>query len=166
MRCGATAFTALLVVSCTGNQQSKDPGTATARPDLEACTWEDGQPALREWNRAAAVWVNDYLDISVSANDFVQTSRRVLPTLEQVVYELQDVRDCMSGVDQAYMRRLVSLYNDKVTALQALETAVLLGSLEGEENALRMLDSANAGTSALACEIAALTGNTVPGAIC
>jgi hypothetical protein len=134
--------------------------------ESEACIWEDAQPAFREWNRVAAELVADYLDLSVSAEAYVQTSRRLLPALEQVLYDLQDVRDCIAPFNRELMRPFVSTYNRKLTALQAFETAVLIGSFEGEQDAVAMLDAANNETMELACELADLLQEELQKASC
>jgi hypothetical protein len=120
-----------------------------------SCTWEDAQPALRTWNRAAGELVADYLDLSVSAEAYVQTSRRTMPILDQVVLDLQETRDCMAPFDQNLFAPFVSGYNRKASAMQALEFAVDSSLLAAEEDALAMLDAANLATNEAICDLVA-----------
>jgi len=159
--CAATDNTNIGTVA---SQFLADTEASSSEP--AACVFEDAQPAVREWNRAAGDLIVDYLDPSVTADKYIQTSKRLLPTLEQVVYDLQDVRDCMNSFDQGYMRRLASLYSREVTALQALETAIRVGSYEGEQNAVKMIEAATAEKNDLACEIVRLAGGDATGLSC
>ena len=107
--------------------------------------------------------VASYLDVSVGPNQYVADSERIVPTLNRVVRDMRDLRECLPADERAAFEPFLGTYNDKLSGYVALQNAVRFGSLEMEETAVEMLVAANAKSVGMVCEIARITGERLPG---
>jgi len=137
---------AILVASCSDGQ------ILDAYPKSSGCTLADGQPILRRWNAESAVLLADYIDQSVSADEYLFTSDSQLPKLESVVSDLSKLSNCLPAEAQAFFSQMLSSYNRKLTAYAALGNGIRIGSAQMESDAIKSLEAANGDSLALACQ--------------
>ena len=177
----------LLIASCAADTQSSNPSPTTAArvttttkapvttqaptttrvPTTTApsCSIDDeARDLVREWNRVSAELLASYMDMSVTSEQYVADSERLMPKLNRVVQDLRYLRECLPADERVVFEPFLGTYNDKLSGYSALGNAVRLGSGEMEETAIEMLMAANAEAMAMACEIARITGDRLPGA--
>jgi len=136
--------------------------TTTTSP---SCSLEDeGRDLIREWNRVSAELLASFMNTSVTAEQYVKDSERLLPILSRVVGDLRTMRSCLPADERTVFEPLLGTYNDKMSGYSGLETGVRLGSPTAQEDAIRILTDANARSLAMACEIARVAGQRFPGA--
>ena len=176
----------LLIASCAADTQSASPPpttaarvatttkapvttqapTTTRAPTTTApsCSIDDeARDLVREWNRVSAELLASYMDASVTSEQYVADSERLMPKLNRVVQDLRYLRECLPADELVVFEPFLGTYNDKLSGYSALGNAVRLGSGEMEETAIEMLMAANAQSMAVACEIARITGDRLPG---
>ena len=176
----------LLIASCAADTQSSNPPpttaarvttttkapattqapTTTRAPTTTApsCSIDDeARDLVREWNRVSAELLASYMDASVTSEQYVADSERLMPKLNRVVQDLRYLRECLAADERVVFEPFLRTYNDKLSGYSALGNAVRLGSGEMEETAIEMLMAANAESMAIACEIARITGERLPG---
>jgi len=177
----------LLIASCAADTQSASPPpttaarvatttkapvttqapTTTRAPTTTApsCSIDDeARDLVREWNRVSAELLASYMGASVPSVQYVADSERLMPKLNRVVQDLRYLRECLPADELVVFEPFLGTYNDKLSGYSALGNAVRLGSGEMEETAIEMLMAANAESMAMACEIARITGERLPGA--
>ena len=177
----------LLIASCAADTQSSNPPpttaahvttttkapattqapTTTRAPPTTApsCSIDDeARDLVREWNRVSAELLASYIDMSVTSEQYVADLERLMPKLNRVVQDLRYLRECLPADELMVFEPFLGTYNDKLSGYSALGNAVRLGSGEMEETAIEMLMTANAESMAMACEIARITGDRLPGA--
>lgn len=137
---------AILVASCSDGQ------ILDAYPTTSRCTLADGQPILRTWNAESAVLLADYIDQSVSADEYLVTSDSQLPKLESVVSDLSKLSNCLPADIQGFFSQLLSTYNRKLNAYAALGNGIRIRSVQMELDAIKSLEAANGDSLALACQ--------------
>ena len=187
MKRWATPFVlSLLIASCATDTQSSSPSPTTARvttttkapvatqaptttraPTTVApsCSIDDeARDLVREWNRVSAELLASYMDVSVTSEQYVADSARLMSKLNRVVQDLRYLRECLPADELVVFEPFLGTYNDKLSGYSALGNAVSLGSGEMEETAVEMLMAANAESMAMVCEIARITGERLPGA--
>ena len=117
--------------------------------------WNESSRLTRQWNYRSAEIVEAYIDESVSLDQYLNTSRTILPYLEGIVVELRSLAACLSNpsLSQSF-DRIVDSYAGKLTGYFTLENSVRLGDIDGEQIALEMLKQAQkAGQDALCSEL-------------
>jgi len=177
---------ALLIASCAADTQSASPPpttaarvatttkapvttqapTTTRAPTTTApsCSIDDeARDLVREWNRVSAELLASYMDASVISEQYVADSERLMPKLNRVVQDLRYLRECLPADELVVFEPFLGTYNDKLSGYSALGNAVRLGSGEMEETAIEILMAANAESVGMACEIARITGDRLPG---
>ena len=187
MKRWATPFViSFLIASCATDTQSSSPSPTTARvttttkapvatqfptttraPTTVApsCSIDDeARDLVREWNRVSAELLASYMDVSVTSEQYVADSARLMSKLNRVVQDLRYLRECLPTDELVAFEPFLGTYNDKLSGYSALGNAVRLGSGEMEETAVEMLMAANAESMAMVCEIARITGERLPGA--
>ena len=174
-----------LITGCTTATQSSSPSPTTVRvttttkapattqaptttraPTTTAPSCSiDGEASdlVGEWNRVSAELLASYMDVSVSSKQYVADSERLMPKLNRVVQDLRYLRECLLADELVLFEPFLVTYNDKLSGYTVLGDAVRLGSGEMEETATEMLMAANAESIAMACEIARITGERLPG---
>ena len=176
----------LLIASCAADTQSSSPppttaarvatttkapvttqaSTTTRAPTTTApsCSIDDeARDLVREWNRVSAELLASYMDASVTSEQYVADSERLMPKLNRVVQDLRYLRECLPADELVVFEPFLGTYNDKLSGYSALGNAVRLGSGEMEETAIEILMAANAESVEMACEIARITGERLPG---
>ena len=176
----------LLIASCAADTQSFSPPpttaarvatttkapvttqapTTTRAPTTTApsCSIDDeARDLVREWNRVSAELLASYMDVSVTSEQYVADSERLMPKLNRVVQDLRYLRECLPADELVVFEPFLGTYNDKLSGYSALGNAVRLGSGEMEETAIEILMAANAESVGMACEIARITGERLPG---
>ena len=176
----------LLIASCAADTQSASPPpttaarvatttkapvttqapTTTRAPTTTApsCSIDDeARDLVREWNRVSAELLASYMGASVISVQYVADSERLMPKLNRVVQDLRYLRECLPADELVVFEPFLGTYNDKLSGYSALGNAVRLGSGEMEETAIEMLMAANAESVGMACEIARITGERLPG---
>jgi len=171
----------LLLSACSAVTQSSIPPSTTAAlvvttirapsttsaPTITtpSCSIDDeARDLVREWNRVSTELLASYMDVSVTAEQYVVDSERLMPKLNRVVKDLRYLRECLPADERVLFEPFLGTYNDKLSGYSALGNAVRLGSAEMEETAIEMLMAANAESLGMACEIARITGERLPGA--
>ena len=177
----------LLIASCAADTQSASPPSTTAArvatttkapvttqaptttraPTTTApsCSIDDeARDLVREWNRVSAELLASYMGASVISVQYVADSERLMPKLNRVVQDLRYLRECLPADELVVFEPFLGTYNDKLSGYSALGNAVRLGSGEMEETAIEILMAANAESVGMACEIARITGERLPGA--
>ena len=169
----------LMVCGCTAETQSASPTSAarvvvteapaTTRPATTtsaSCSLEDeGRDLVREWNRVSAELLAQYMDTSVTGDQYITASERLLPVLNRVVRDFRSMRSCLPAPERAMFEPVLGTYNDKFSGYSALETGVRIGSPAAQETALEILMDANARSVAMACEMAEIaraSGQNLP----
>ena len=104
------------------------------------------------------------MDTSVTSEQYVANSERLMPKLNRVVQDLRYLRECLPADERVIFEPFLRTYNDKLSGYSALGNAIRLGSEEMEETAIEMLMAANAESVGMVCEIARITGERLPGA--
>ena len=176
----------LLIASCAADTQSASPPpttaarvatttkapvttqapTTTRAPTTTApsCSIDDeARDLVREWNRVSAELLASYMEASVISVQYVADSERLMPKLNRVVQDLRYLRECLPADELVVFEPFLGTYNDKLSGYSALGNAVRLGSGEMEETAIEILMAANAESVGMACEIARITGERLPG---
>ena len=176
----------LLIASCAADTQSASPPpttaarvatttkapvttqapTTTRAPTTTApsCSIDDeARDLVREWNRVSAELLASYMGASVISVQYVADSERLMPKLNRVVQDLRYLRECLPADELVVFEPFLGTYNDKLSGYSALGNAVRLGSGEMEETAIEILMAANAESVGMACEIARITGERLPG---
>jgi len=176
----------LLIASCAADTQSASPPSTTAArvatttkapvttqaptttraPTTTApsCSIDDeARDLVREWNRVSAELLASYMGASVISVQYVADSERLMPKLNRVVQDLRYLRECLPADELVVFEPFLGTYNDKLSGYSALGNAVRLGSGEMEETAIEILMAANAESVGMACEIARITGERLPG---
>lgn len=175
-----------LIAGCATDTQSSSPSPTTTRvttttmapvttqaptttraPTTTApsCSIDDEvRDLVREWNRVSTELLASYMDVSVTSEQYVGDSERLMPKLNRVVQDLRYLRECLPADELVVFEPFLGTYNEKLSGYSALENAVRLGSGEMEETAIEMLMAANAESVGMACEIARITGERLPGA--
>ena len=176
----------LLITGCATDTQSSSPSPTTVRvttttkapattqaptttraPTTTApsCSIDDeARDLVREWNRVSTELLASYMDASVTSEQYVADSERLMPKLNRVVQDLRYLRECLPADERVVFEPFLGTYNDQLSGYSALGNAMRLGSGEMEETAIEMLMTANAESMAMACEIARITGDRLPGA--
>ena len=168
----------LMVCGCTAETQSASPTSAARVVATEApattlaaatsasCSLEDeGRDLVREWNRVSAELLAQYMDTSVTGDQYITASERLLPVLNRVVRDLRSMRSCLSAPERDMFEPVLVTYNDKFSGYSALETGVRISSPAAQETAIEILMDANARSVAMACEIAEIaraSGQNLP----
>ena len=187
MKRWATPFVMfLLIAGCATDTQSSSPSPTTVRvttttkapvrtqaptttrtPTTTApsCSIDDeARDLIREWNRVSAELLASYMDMSVTAAQYVSESDRLMPKLNRIVQDLRYLRECLPADELAIFEPFLGTYNDKLSGYSALGNAVRIDSAEMEQTAIEMLTAANAESVGMVCEIARITGERLPGA--
>ncbi len=176
----------LLITGCTTDTQSSSPSPTTVRvttttkpsattqaptttrappPTAPSCSIDDeARDLVREWNRVSAELLASYVDASITSEQYVGDSERLMPKLNRVVQDLRYLRECLPADELVLLELFLGTYDDKLNGYSALGNAVRLGSGGMEEAAFEMLMASNAESMAMACEIARTTGERLPGA--
>ena len=129
-----------------------------------SCSLEyEGRDLVRDWNGISSELLASYIDLSVSIEQYLEDSDRLVPQLSQVVYDMRDLPDCLPLQERDVFIPLLATYNDKLSGYEALENSLRIESVELEEVAIEMLMLANEESMAMACEIARLSGTYLPG---
>ena len=158
--------TILLIPSGTTTAATTRASTTTRVITTTALTCsldDETRDLVREWNRVSGELVASYVDISVGPNQYVADSERIMPTLNRVVRDMRDLRECLPADERAAFEPFLGTYNDKLSGYVALQNAVRFGSPEMEETAVEILMAANAKSMSMACEIVRITGERLPG---
>ena len=143
------------------------PSTTRAESaTTSSCSLEDeGRDLVREWNRVSAELLAQYMDTSVTGDQYITASESLLPVLNRVVRDFRSLRSCLPAPERAMFEPVLGTYNDKFSGYSALETGVRIGSPAAQETALEILMDANARSVAMACEMAAIaraSGQNLP----
>ena len=102
--------------------------------------WSSSSKLTRQWNHRSADIVAAYIDDSVSVEQYLRTSRAVLPDLEKYVVELRSLRRCLSAESEARMfDAVVRSYERKLSGYIHLENSVRLGDIDDEQTAIEIL---------------------------
>ncbi len=140
--------------------------TRVASATTSSCSLEDeGRDLVREWNRVSAELLAQYMDTSVTGDQYITASERLLPVLNRVVRDFRSMRSCLPAPERAMFEPVLGTYNDKFSGYSALETGVRIGSPAAQETALEILMDANARSVAMACEMAEIaraSGQNLP----
>ena len=164
----STPTTAARVATTTRAPATTKAPTTTRAPATTApsCTLEDeGRDSIREWNKVSTELLTSYMDMTVTADQYVEDSERIMPKLNRVVRDLRDLRECLPADEAAVFEPIRGTYNDKLSGYSMLENAVRLGSPEMEEAAIQVLSIATAQSVAMVCELARITGEPLPDAV-
>ncbi|MBL88877.1 MAG: hypothetical protein CL517_01205 [Actinobacteria bacterium] len=129
-----------------------------------SCTLDnEARDLIRDWNRLSGQLLASYMDMSVSIPQFLEDSEQLMPKLSRVVKDLRYLEDCLPSDERSIFVPFLGTYNDKLSGYAALENALRLGSVELEDAAIGILMLANEKSMGMACEIARLTGEQLPG---
>ena len=186
MKRWATPFViSFLIASCATDTQSSSPSPTTARvttttkapvatqfptttrastTTTPSCSIDDeARDLVREWNRVSAELLASYMDMSVTAAQYITDSDRLMPKLNRIVQDFRYLREGLPADELVIFEPFLGTYNDKLSGYSALGNAVRIDSVEMEDTAIAMLMAANAESMGMACEIARITGERLPG---
>ncbi len=129
-------------------------GSSGADGDGEFAGFDALRSDVREWNRTVAPLVDAYLDPGVTADEYLNVAYPVLDDLEVVLKAMRsrDLSDAPAGVESG-MADLVDTYDDKLSAVNQLTTAVQMGDVDAETVAQQTLDRANAASLDAYCGV-------------
>ncbi len=136
------------------NTQSPSTTRAASATTSSCSLEEEGRDLVREWNRVSAELLAQYMDTSVTGDQYITASERLLPVLNRVVRDFRSLRSCLLAPERAIFEPILVTYDDKFSGYSALEAGVRMGSQAAQETAIEILMDANARSVAMACEIA------------
>jgi len=142
---------------------TRAPVTTTTTLSVSCTLDNEARDLIRDWNRLSGQLLASYMDMSVSIPQFLEDSEQLMPKLSRVVKDLRYLGDCLPSDERSIFVPFLGTYNDKLSGYAALENALRLGSVELEDTAIGMLMLANEKSMGMACEIARLTGEQLPG---
>jgi hypothetical protein len=131
----------LFVAACAGVSGNRSTGlSASCELDSYDEFWSSSSRLTRQWNYRSAEIIEAYIDDSVSVEQYLRTSRAVLPDLEDHVAELRALSRCLAtGSEERMFGAVVSSYERKLTGYVHLENSVRLGDIDGEQRAIEIL---------------------------
>ena len=129
------------VAACDGAGESRSTGlSASCELGSYDEFWSSSSRLSRQWNYRSAEIVEAYVDESVSVEQYLRTSRAVLPDLENLVAQLRSLHRCLAAASEARMfDAVVDSYERKLSGYVYLENSVRLGDIDGEQTAIEIL---------------------------